>query len=122
MSLGTRWRAVGDYSAYKDWVRDLRGKSGVYIIRDTDTHEIYYVGESHTNRLYSTLIRHFQYWEERRFTIDRLQCEVKVFLTKPEQAYDLQVVKIGQYNPTYNISDWPYDTEELEDYEEEIPY
>ena len=38
--------------------RDLDGKSGVYVIREGS--EIVYVGESHTNRLYDTLTRHFQ--------------------------------------------------------------
>lgn len=57
--VGTR----GD--PYPDWVRDLRGKSGVYVIRertgDGDA-EIVYVGESHSSKLYETLTRHFQEW------------------------------------------------------------
>lgn len=52
--------ASGD--PYPDWVRDLDGKSGVYVIRERrgESAEIVYVGESHTDRLYDTLTRHFQ--------------------------------------------------------------
>lgn len=44
---------------YPQWVRDLKGKSGVYLIRDASTHELLYVGSS-TRRLYDTLTRHLQ--------------------------------------------------------------
>ena len=47
---------------YPGWVRELRGKSGVYVIRDRRSNEILYVGESHTRKLYETLTRHFQTW------------------------------------------------------------
>ena len=52
-----------DPLAYAKWVRGLRERNGVYVIRDAETCEVVYVGESHTNRLYSTLTRHFQYWD-----------------------------------------------------------
>lgn len=48
---------------YAPWVRELRDRSGVYIIRDAHHREPLYVGESHTNRLYTTLTRHFQRWD-----------------------------------------------------------
>jgi hypothetical protein len=47
---------------YPAWVRALRGKSGVYVIRERQrdgSSPIVYVGESHTSRLYQTLTRHF---------------------------------------------------------------
>jgi hypothetical protein len=49
------------------WVKQLKGKSGVYLIREKDgflffAGPVVYVEESHTNRLYSTLLRHFQHW------------------------------------------------------------
>jgi hypothetical protein len=40
---------------YPQWVRDLDGESGVYIIRDRNTREIVYVGSS-VGRLYDTLV------------------------------------------------------------------
>jgi hypothetical protein len=50
---------------YPDWVRALAGKSGIYVIREIrrdGSTPIVYVGESHTDRLYQTLTRHFQTW------------------------------------------------------------
>ncbi len=55
------YRPVGEVAEpYPDWVRALRGHSGVYVIRDRASGETLYVGESHTGRLYQTLTRHFQ--------------------------------------------------------------
>jgi hypothetical protein len=56
------YRPVGaPGEAYPDWVRALKGKAGVYVIRDEETAEILYVGSS-AGRLYDTLTRHFQAW------------------------------------------------------------
>jgi len=35
---------------YPEWLRALKGASGVYVIRGRDTAEILYRGESHTGR------------------------------------------------------------------------
>jgi hypothetical protein len=59
-NAGLVYRPVGaPRERYPDWVRELDGKSGVYVIRDERSHEILYVGSSST-RLYDTLTRHFQ--------------------------------------------------------------
>ena len=61
-----KYRPVGaSGEPYPDWVRELDGKSGVYIIREIQRDGSYvtvYVGESHAGRLYQTLTRHFQTW------------------------------------------------------------
>ncbi|MEO7733338.1 MAG: hypothetical protein ABIY55_20420, partial [Kofleriaceae bacterium] len=61
-----KYRAIGAASEpYPSWVRALKGKSGVYVIRETQrdgSDVIVYVGQSHTDRLYQTLTRHFQTW------------------------------------------------------------
>jgi murein DD-endopeptidase MepM/ murein hydrolase activator NlpD len=44
---------------YPDWVRALKNKAGVYVIRDRTSREIVYVGSS-AGTLYDTLTRHFQ--------------------------------------------------------------
>lgn len=55
------YRSIGaPGAAYPQWVRALRGKSGVYAIRVGG--ELVYVGESHKGKLYETLTRHFQTW------------------------------------------------------------
>ena len=67
--LAPRWRNAGlvyrpigaSGEPYPDWVRELKGKAGVYVIRHADSHEILYVGSS-SSRLYDTLTRHFQQW------------------------------------------------------------
>jgi hypothetical protein len=65
-NAGLVYRPIGRTGdPYPDWVRALAGKSGIYVIReirrDGSTPTVY-VGESHANRLYQTLTRHFQTW------------------------------------------------------------
>jgi hypothetical protein len=50
---------------FEPWVRAIQFSSGVYLIRDAQTREVLYVGESHTGRLYETLTRHFYAWNGR---------------------------------------------------------
>lgn len=55
------YRAVGASGArYPAWLRALRGKPGVYVIRDLDTAEVLYVGRA--QHLYETITRHLQVW------------------------------------------------------------
>ena len=45
------FRKLGKSGPFPDWVRKLRGKSGVYVIRTRDEFGfpvVQYVGESHT--------------------------------------------------------------------------
>ena len=59
-NAGFLYRPVGaPGEPYPEWVRALKGKAGVYVIRDAETREIVYVGSS-AGRLYDTLTRHFQ--------------------------------------------------------------
>jgi hypothetical protein len=50
---------------FEPWVRELDDTSGVYLIRDTQTREVVYIGESHTGRLRETLTRHLYAWRGR---------------------------------------------------------
>jgi hypothetical protein len=102
---------------YPTWIRDLRGESGVYVIRDRATAEILYVGESHTSKLYETLTRHFQTW--RRFkgfwrgqyaeghdpglTYPRNSVEVAVRITTPSRAVDEEARLIRRLSPRDNL-------------------
>jgi Peptidase family M23 len=59
-NAGFAYRQIGaSGEPYPQWVRDLKGKAGVYIIRDLGDAEILYVGSS-SGRLYDTMTRHFQ--------------------------------------------------------------
>ena len=88
------------------WCRNLRGKSGVYCIKDNDDGAVLYVGESHTGRLYQTLTRHFQKWSNAHQTAGkgyhRQHCTVAVKTTRPGQAVDEQNRQIERINPIDN--------------------
>ena len=118
------YRPVGESGAYPQWVRDLRGEAGVYLIRDAETHELLYVGSS-AGRLYDTLTRHFQAW--RRFkgfwrgqyaeghdpglTYDRGDVEVAVRLTRPGDSLDEESRLIHRLRPRDNVIGQPADDE-----------
>jgi hypothetical protein len=93
---------------YADWVRALRrGRSGVYLIRHFETHEVLYIGESHRDRLYDTLTRHLQSWSGfgsgPTYYPGRVQ--VAVVETEPEEAPYLQFELIQQFQPADNVQD-----------------
>ena len=109
---------------YPEWVRDLDGKSGVYVIRERKrdgSTEIVYVGESHTNRLYDTLTRHLQTWRRWKgfwkgqygeghdpgLTYDRDRVEVAVRLTSPSDALDEEARLIRRLRPRDNLLGQP---------------
>ena len=110
------YRRLGDRGEpYPDWVRALKGKAGVYIIRDADTHECLYVGSS-AGRLYDTLTRHFQTWRRWKgfwkgqygecadpgLTYPRADVEVAVRLTSPGAALDEEMRTIARLRPRDN--------------------
>jgi hypothetical protein len=116
-NAGFVYRPIGESGErYPDWVRELDGKSGVYVIRDADTHEILYVGSSST-RLYDTMTRHFQRWRRYKgfwkgqygeghdpgLTYDRGSVEVAVRLTSPSAALDVEMRLIAKLAPRDNL-------------------
>lgn len=96
----------GDYTRYAPWVRQLVGRCGAYVIRETGTKLVLYVGESHTGRLHSTLTRHFQHWEgyTAGTTYDRFGVEVAVTaLDRPaSEVVQTQVELIRELEPLDN--------------------
>lgn len=112
---------------YPAWVRALRGKSGVYIIRERQrdgSTPVVYVGESHAGRLYQTLTRHFQMWRRhKRFwagqyggqshdpglTYDRARCTVAVRVLSAERAMDEEARLIARLRPRDNLIGQPDD-------------
>ena len=112
---------------YPDWLRALRGSSGVYIIRDRATREIIYVGESSTGRLYATLTRHFQGWRRWKgfwrgqyaeghdpgLTYPRGACEVAVRVTSPADALNDEARLIRRLRPRDNVIGQPTDEEAI---------
>jgi hypothetical protein len=111
------YRPVGaSGEPYPDWIRALRGKAGVYVIRDVTTREIVYVGSS-ASRLYDTLTRHFQQWRRYKgfwrgqygeghdpgLTYDRDSVEVATRLTSPSRCLDEETRLIARLRPRDNL-------------------
>ncbi|MBK7079122.1 MAG: hypothetical protein IPH44_43340 [Myxococcales bacterium] len=116
-SIRLTFASVGDPGEpYPDWVRALRDVSGVYAIREHDGRRpvLVYIGESHTDRLYQTLTRHWQTW--RRVGIGRREsahdpgvwyarsrCEAAVLVTPADRAQCLQDALIEYLSPRDNL-------------------
>lgn len=127
---GLVYRRVGaSGESYPDWVRALRGKAGVYVIRDPDSHEILYVGSSST-QLYDTLTRHFQVWRRYKgfwkgqyaeghdpgLTYERDAVEVAVRVTSPSTSLDEEMRLIARLAPRDNVIG------QRESDDEEVPF
>jgi hypothetical protein len=124
-NAGLAYRAVGERGEpYPDWVRALAGKSGVYVIREIDdggSPEVVYVGESHTDRLYNTLTRHFQTWRRWKgfwrgqygeghdpgLTYERSRVEVAARITSPSDALEEEARLIRRLRPRDNLLGQP---------------
>lgn len=121
------YRPIGESGdAYPDWVRALKGKAGVYVIRDRSSRDIVYVGSS-AGRLYATLTRHFQTW--RRFkgfwrgqygeghdpglTYKRGSVEVAIRITPPHRSLDEEMRLIARLKPRDNLIGQPAVADEV---------
>lgn len=85
---------IGYGPRFPDWIRGLRQANGVYVFREHDTTEIIYIGESHTDRLYATLTRHFQAWtnayDTAGVTYARDEVDVAVIIVSKRHVVHLQ--------------------------------
>lgn len=95
--------------SYAIWVRNLKRKSGVYVIRkdallSSKPGRVVYVGESHSGRLYETLTRHFQDWDgpQEHTVYDRETHTVSVKITGRGQAIQFQNSAIKRLQPRDN--------------------
>ncbi len=79
-----------------DLPNELHRKSGIYIIYSKQSGKCLYVGESHTNQLKKTILRHFQQWgldyfhTTARATYDRNRVSVFVETTAAADAVEKQ--------------------------------
>lgn len=104
------FKPVKNGRAVAEWVKALNGKSGVYIIRERGFWgTVLYVGESHTDRLYSTLLRHFQNWTGPTAgpTFPVSKVEVAVIRTPAAKAVELQSAVIAEHSPKLNVAEKP---------------
>lgn len=120
-NAGSVYRPVGaPGDAYPEWVRSLKGKAGVYVIREASSREIVYVGSS-TKQLYDTLTRHFQTWRRWKgfwrgqygeghdpgLTYERDSVEVAVRVTPASRALDEEMRLIRRLKPRDNLIGQP---------------
>jgi len=132
-----KYRPIGaSGEPYPDWVRELDGKSGVYIIREIQndgTPVTVYVGESHAGRLYNTLTRHFQTWRRAKkfwagqytgsqshdpgLTYDRDRVTVAVRVLPADRAIAEEGRLIARLRPRDNLLGQPDD-----DLDEAVPF
>ena len=116
-NAGFTYRPIGaSGESYPEWVRSLKGKAGVYVIRDAKSSEIVYVGSS-ASRLYDTLTRHFQTWRRYKgfwrgqygeghdpgLTYDRDSVEVAIRITTPHRSLDEEMRLIRRLKPRDNL-------------------
>jgi hypothetical protein len=120
------YRSIGSSGEpYPDWIRALKGKAGVYVIRNLATREVVYVGSS-TGRLYDTLTRHFQTWRRHKgfwrgqygeghdpgLTYDRDSVEVAIRVTSASKCLDDEMRLIARLRPRDNLIGQPELAEE----------
>lgn len=114
-----RWLGLGAPGMpYPAALRALRGRrvSGVYAIRDRESGEVLYVGESHTGRLYETLTRHLQGWARSKghwkgmggpndpgTTYDRRWAEVRWRVTSDATALRAEARWMRSLRPRDNV-------------------
>jgi hypothetical protein len=129
------YRPVGSPGEpYPTWVRELKGKSGAYAIRDRKSGEVLYVGTSYTGNLYETMTRHLQRWKRWKSwwsgqygdqqhdpgtTYERDRVEVAVRVTPPKRALDEEARLIRTLKPKDNLIGQP---PELEPELEPVPF
>lgn len=120
-NAGLRYRKLGKrFERYPAWVKDLKGKAGVYVFRirhDDGRTEVVYVGSSLTD-LERTMSRHLQGWSrvERRVpdgvfsrshdpgvTYRRDKVEAAARVVSPDEALELEKRWIHRFAPRDNI-------------------
>lgn len=99
---------LGGKIRFADWLNALRNQSGAYVIRSARTHEVLYVGESHSGRLATTIKRHFHTWrdepERRHYTYSPAHVEVAVRTCPPDAAVGAQNNLIERLQPRDNTN------------------
>lgn len=111
---GARWvplthgRTEGGSYQWDAALSALGDASGVYVFRDRDSGEVIYVGESHTGRLYRTMLHHFH---DPKGKFERLgewvhhaptRLDYKVFLASPAAVPELEKDAIEHFQPRIN--------------------
>ena len=109
--MSLEFKPVKEGREIAPWVRTLKGRSGCYLIREKSDlrfflGEVVYIGESHSDRLYSTLLRHFQHWTGKTAgaTFAASKVEVAVVHCPAHRAVSLQNALIEEHRPRLNTA------------------
>jgi excinuclease UvrABC nuclease subunit len=109
--MSLEFKPVKEGRAIAPWVGALKGKSGCYIVREKNgflffAGEVLYIGESHSGRLNTTLLRHFQHWTGKTAgpTFPVSKVEVAAVRCPAARALDLQNALIAEYRPKLNTT------------------
>ena len=108
-----KWQPLTDgrKGALRAWNPKLAAyqkSSGVYVLRDKATGAVVYVGESHTGRLYRTMLRHFHDSSGKFAAMSEWvhhapgRLEVLVFETPANEALEAEQEAIQWYDPIVN--------------------
>jgi len=106
--MSLQFRPVKEGRSIAGWVKTLKGKSGVYIVQERGFWgKLLYIGHSHSDRLYSTLLRHYQHWTGPTAgpTFLASNTEVAVILTSAEKAIELESALIAEHQPKFNVAE-----------------
>jgi hypothetical protein len=124
-NAGLTYRPVGGRGErYPDWLRALKGASGVYVIRERRGNGkpvVVYVGQSNAGRLYETMTRHFQAWRRWKgfwrgqfaeghdpgLTYEREHADAAVRVTSPADSLDEEARLIARLRPRDNLIGQP---------------
>jgi len=85
-------------------ILNAKFNTGVYLIKETKTNKVIYVGYSGSN-LHKTMYRHFQKWNDKtqqRTVLNKNGYKVRVIFAPPARAAKLEKYLIGLYKPKYN--------------------
>lgn len=108
--------------------------SGVYGIRNKNTKEVLYIGESHSQRLRGTLTRHLQVWQGPTAGPTYMRDDVELAWRAENDPLAVEADLINHYDPPDNLhrpeldfaakyrNTSPEEFEPLPVFDDEIPF
>jgi|GEM_PF-1315693 len=106
----SKWRSPIDSDGrFAGWIsEEIRDQNGVYLIRDQQSGELLYIGESHRGHLDRTLKRHLWSWDGRgsgpTYAPGYVEAAIELFADGSD-AVDRQFELIQSLKPRDNVLD-----------------
>ncbi len=117
----SEFRPVGTDGPWPPWARALKRQPGCYVIRDTGTRRVLYIGSAKKD-LYDTMTRHFQHWRRSKqwwkgmrgpgahdpgLVYKRSRSEVAIQLTEEDERLEVEAALIQRFAPRDNLVEHP---------------